>query len=78
MILVIGIELIPVGIKYAAGGAADFQINNPAWGDFSRWGLALVVIIVALIMKFMTTGILSSAANLIGPIAGYIIAIIMG
>jgi len=78
VILVIGIELIPVGIKYAAGGAADFQINNPAWGDFSRWGLALVVIIVALIMKFMTTGILSSAAILIGLIAGYIIAIIMG
>jgi len=78
VILVIGIELIPVGIKYAAGGAADFQINNPAWGDFSRWGLALLVIIVALVMKFMTTGILSSAAILIGLLAGYVVAIIMG
>ena len=41
VITTIGLYLIPVGIKYAAGGAADFQMNNPAWGDFSRWGLLL-------------------------------------
>ena len=28
IILAIGIYLIPVGIKYAAGGAADFQMKN--------------------------------------------------
>ena len=27
----IGLYLLPVGIKYAAGGGADFQMNNPAW-----------------------------------------------
>ncbi len=78
VILVIGIELIPVGIKYAAGGAADFQMNNPSWGDASKWGLALVVIVVAFGLKFLTKGILSSAAILFGLIAGYAVAIIMG
>lgn len=78
VILVIGIELIPVGIRYAAGGAAEFQMNADWWGDASRWGLALIVIIVALGLKFWTKGILSSAAVLFGLIAGYIVAILMG
>ena len=78
VIMVIGIELIPVGIKYAAGGAASFQMSAPTWGDASHWGLALIVIIVALGLKFMTKGILSSAAILFGLMAGYVAAIFMG
>lgn len=78
VITAIGLYLLPVGIKYAAGGAADFQMNNPAWGDFSRWGLALVVILVALGFKFFTRGIASSAAILLGLIAGYLVGIATG
>ena len=78
VITTIGLYLIPVGIKYAAGGAADFQMNNPAWGDFSRWGLALVVIFVALGCKFYTRGLTSSAAVLIGLVAGYVVGIATG
>ncbi len=78
VILVIGIELIPVGIKYAAGGAAPFQMSNPEWGNATNWGMALVVIIVALLFKFLTKGLLSSAAVLLGLLAGYIVGIILG
>jgi len=78
IIMAIGLALLPVGIKYAAGGAADFQINNPAWGDLSRWGLALVVIIVALGFKFFTKGLASSAAVLLGLVAGYVVGIFTG
>ena len=78
VITAIGLYLLPVGIKYAAGGAADFQMNNPAWGDFSRWGLALVVILVALGFKFFTRGIASSAAILLGLIAGYLFGVATG
>ena len=78
VITAIGLYLLPVGIKYAAGGGADFQMNNPAWGDFSRWGLALVVIFVALGFKFFTRGIASSAAILLGLIAGYLVGIATG
>ena len=78
VITAIGLYLLPVGIKYAAGGAADFQMNNPAWGDFSRWGLALVVILVALGFKFFTRGIASSAAILLGLIAGYLVGVATG
>ena len=73
VITAIGLALLPVGIKYASGGAAAFQMNAPEWGDFSRWGLALVVIFVALGFKFFTRGTMSSAAILIGLIAGYVV-----
>lgn len=78
VITTIGLYLIPVGIRYAAGGAADFQINNPNWDDFSHWSLALVVIIVALGCKFFTRGLTSSAAVLIGLFAGYLVGIATG
>ena len=78
VITTIGLYLIPVGIRYAAGGAADFQVNNPNWGDFSHWSLALVVIIVALGCKFFTRGLTSSAAVLLGLIAGYLVGIATG
>ena len=58
--------------------SADFQVNNPNWGDFSHWSLALVVIIVALGCKFFTRGLTSSAAILLGLIAGYLVGIATG
>ena len=78
VITAIGLALLPVGIKYASGGAAAFQMNAPEWGDFSRWGLALVVIFVALGFKFFTRGTMSSAAILIGLIAGYFVGYMTG
>ena len=78
VITAIGLYLLPVGIRYAAGGAADFQINNPAWGDLSRWGLAIIVIVVALGFKFFTKGLTSTAAILLGLIAGYLAGIATG
>jgi len=78
VIVAIGLYLIPVGIRYAAGGAADFQVNNPAWGDLSRWGLALVVIIVALGLKFYGKGMMSATAILVGMVAAYVVGIFLG
>ena len=78
IIVAIGLYLIPVAIRYAAGGAADFQINNPNWGDLTRWGLAIVVVIVALGVKFYTRGVLSAAAILIGMVVAYLIGIALG
>ena len=78
VILAIGLYLIPVGIKYAAGGAAEFQMTAESFGSLKHWAVALTVIIVALIVKFKASGTLSSAAILIGLIAGYVLAYILG
>lgn len=78
VILAIGLYLIPVAIKYAAGGAAKFQMEAESFGSLMHWSVALTVVIVALAVKFFTKGMLSNAAILIGLIAGYIVAFMMG
>ncbi len=78
VILAIGLYLIPVGIKYAAGGAADFQMAADSFGSLKHWSVALCVIIVALLCKFLSSGLISNAAVLIGIIAGYLLAFANG
>lgn len=70
--------LIPVAIKYAAGGAADFQMAADSFGSLLHWTVALTVVVVSLACKFMTKGLISNAAILIGLIAGYIVAVFSG
>ena len=76
VVLTIGLSLIPVGIKYAAGGVP--LMGKPEFGSITHWGLALVVIITTLGLKFFTRGMLSTAAVLIGLVVGYVVAIFMG
>ncbi|WP_270729255.1 uracil-xanthine permease family protein [Shimia sp. Alg240-R146] len=78
VILAIGLYLIPVAIKYAAGGAASFQMEAESFGSLKHWSVALTVVIVALVLKFFTKGVLSSAAILVGLLAGYALAFMLG
>lgn len=76
VVLTIGLALIPVGIKYAAGGVP--LMGKPEFGSLAHWSLALIVIVVTMGLKFFTKGITSTAAVLIALIAGYVAAIPMG
>ena len=78
IVLMIGLALIKVGIEYAAGGAGDFNRSKPTWGGAGNWIQAFVVIVVTLAIKFFTKGLTSVAAVLLGLIAGYVLAMIMG
>ncbi|MFK7744332.1 MAG: uracil-xanthine permease family protein [Roseobacter sp.] len=78
VILAIGLYLIPVAIKYAAGGAASFQMEAESFGSLKHWSVALSVVIVALVLKFFTKGMLSNAAILVGLVVGYVLALVLG
>ena len=78
VILAIGLYLIPVAIKYAAGGAAKFQMEAESFGSLMHWTVALSVVIVALALKFFTKGTTSNAAILIGLVVGYVVALLFG
>jgi len=78
VVLMIGLALVKVGIEYAAGGAGDFNKSKPEWGGIQNWSIAGVVIVVTLGLKFFTRGILSLSSVLIGLIAGYITAVMLG
>jgi xanthine permease len=76
IVLLIGLALVKVGIQYAAGGV-PLQ-GKPGFGGLNHWTLALVVIVVTLGLKFFTRGLLSTAAVLLGLVAGCVVALIMG
>ena len=76
VVTMIGLALVKVGIQYAAGGVP--AIGKPEYGSLQNWFVAGVVIVVTLGVKFFTKGFLSVAAVLIGLIAGYVVALMMG
>ncbi len=76
VVTMIGLALVKVGIQYAAGGVP--AIGTPENGSALNWSAALVVIIVTLALKFFTRGMLSVSAVLIGLVAGYAYALMVG
>lgn len=76
VVLLIGLALVKVGIQYAAGGVP--LIGKPEYGSLIHWSLALIVIVVTLGLKFFTKGMLSVSAVLIGLLAGYAVAFVLG
>lgn len=76
IVLMIGLALLKVGIQYAAGGVP--LLGKPEFGSLAMWLPALVVIIVALVLSFFAKGLLSVASVLVGLIAGYVVALLMG
>ncbi len=76
IVLMIGLALVRVGIQYSAGGVP--RMGTEEFGTFAMWFPALVVIVVTLAIKFFTKGLMSVAAILIGLIAGYLVALVMG
>ena len=73
VVLSIGLSLISVGVNSFGGGnaAKDF-------GSVENLLLAVFVLVVILLFKHWTGGFLSSSSILVGIIAGYLAAIVMG
>ena len=73
VVLSIGLSLISVGINSFGGGnsAKDF-------GSVENLLLAVFVLVVILLFKHWTKGFLSSSSILVGIVAGYLAAIVMG
>lgn len=74
IITIIGVTLMPVAIRWAAGG-------NPAAADFAspgNIGLAFAVMVLVLFFYKCFTGFLSNIAVLLGLIFGTILAFFLG
>ncbi|MCJ2186759.1 uracil-xanthine permease family protein [Novosphingobium beihaiensis] len=76
VVLMIGLSLMRIGVQYAAGGVP--AIGTPAFGAWQSWLLAGVVVVTTLALNFFGRGIWSTAAVLLGLIAGYLVALAMG
>lgn len=76
VVLLIGLSLMRIGVQYAAGGV-EAQ-GTPAYGTAGNWLLAGIVIVTTLSLSFFARGIWSTAAVLLGLLAGYAVAAAMG
>jgi len=78
VVLMIGISLLKVGFKYAGGGV--WLMNNKP-EIFANWEHLLIsgtVLVVALLCNLRGKGMVSAASILIGIIAGFVMATLLG
>ena len=78
VVLMIGVSLLKVGFMYAGGGGWLMNNKPEIFGNASHLFIAATVLIVALIAHQKGKGMVSSASILLGMIAGYIAAMILG
>jgi xanthine/uracil permease len=71
IILVIGINLMQIGINWAAGASAP---TMPGYGDPMNLGIALFVLLVILGVTRFAAGFVAQLAVLIGIVAGAVVS----
>ncbi len=73
VVATIGLSLLPIGIKYSAGGvgATDFG----AWYHLT---LAMIVIVFAILLRLLFRGFIGAAGIFFAICAGYVVAVPMG
>ena len=78
VVLMIGISLLKVGFMYAGGGGWLLNNKPEVFGNYNHLIISFTVLIVALWANQKGKGMVSSASILIGMVAGYIVAMMMG
>ncbi|WJF89707.1 nucleobase:cation symporter-2 family protein [Paraburkholderia bonniea] len=73
VIAVIGLSLMEVGINWAAGG-----VGNPDYGNPLYLGLSLIVLMLILLINKFGKGFMANISVLLGIVAGFIIAALLG
>jgi len=78
VVLMIGISLLKVGFKYAGGGVWLMNNKPEIFANWEHLLIAGTVLIVALLCNLRGKGMVSSASILIGIIAGFVMAALLG
>ena len=78
VVLMIGVSLLKVGFMYAGGGGWLLNNKPEFFGNANHLFIAFTVLIVALVAHQKGKGMVSSASILLGIIAGYIVAMLLG
>jgi len=78
VVLMIGVSLLKVGFMYAGGGGWLLNNKPEFFGNINHLFISFTVLIVALVAHQKGKGMVSSASILLGIIAGYIVAMLLG
>ena len=78
VVLMIGISLLKVGFKYAGGGVWLMNNKPEIFANWEHLLIAGTVLVVALMCNLRGKGMVSAASILIGIIAGFVVAALLG
>ncbi len=78
VVLMIGISLLKVGFKYAGGGVWLMNNKPEIFANWEHLLIAGTVLITALLCNLKGKGMISAASILLGIIAGFIMATLLG
>lgn len=73
VVFTIGLSLYPTAITYMAGGSGAADFGSP-----KNWMVAMFTLAAVLFFNFFTKGICKLASILLGMVAGYLLALILG
>ncbi|WP_436343830.1 uracil-xanthine permease family protein [Natronorubrum sp. FCH18a] len=74
VVVIIGLYLIPVGMEYAAGGAAAEAAGE--LGALHHIGLAALVLAIAVGLNLFTRGVTRLLSILVAIVVGYVVAVV--
>ena len=78
VVLMIGFSLLKVGFKYAGGGVWLMNNKPEIFGNWEHLLISGTVLVVALLCNQKGKGMVSAASILLGIIAGFIMATLLG
>lgn len=75
VLLAIGMDLLPTGAEYFAGGSPD---TNPDFGSWQNLLIGFVVFAIITVINRFGKGMLKNVGLLVGIASGYLLAVLMG
>ncbi|MFG6177635.1 uracil-xanthine permease family protein [Halomonas sp. THAF12] len=75
VVLVIGLSLYDIAIRYIAGSG---NVNAPGFGELQNWGVGLVTLVTVLLASQFGKGVVKLSAIIVGILVGYLIALPLG
>ncbi|MGO1581165.1 MAG: uracil-xanthine permease family protein [Peptoniphilaceae bacterium] len=75
VVLVIGLSLYPVAIRYMGGAGA---VSLPGWGAWQNWVVGIATLVCGIILNHFGKGMYKLANVLFAMIFGYIISLFFG
>lgn len=75
VVLVIGLSLYDIAVRYMAGSG---NVNAPNFGDPMNWVVGLVTLLTVLLASQFGRGVVKLAAIIVGILVGYALALVLG
>ncbi|KGE78780.1 uracil-xanthine permease family protein [Halomonas salina] len=75
VVLVIGLSLYDIAIRYIAGSG---NVDAPQFGELKNWGVGALTLVTVLLASQFGRGVVKLSAIIVGLVVGYLVALPLG